>query len=306
MTDLVKLHQVTMEDKYDRRNIREKVFNDVMGSLESSLELPIQAALDGMMEYVSIEHPYVSKNTRAKTLKFAATLAPIDILVEMLLLIIPVKGPQPIQAIVGRLAKYMPHSDLLDRLKTASDLVAIGGIADLFDIIPASVSVSGSLMIESRFELNPETVEYISNTKYLPPMLCPPVELTGNFGPATLTHQESVILGNINHHNKPVALDTLNISNGIALSLDIPTMMTEETSKKPLDTPEKIASFHQMKTSSQVVYSELVDAGNKFYLRWRFDMRGRSYSQGYHVNMQGTSYKKSLINLHEKHVITGV
>ena len=43
-----------------------------------------------------------------------------------------------------------------------------------------------------------------------------------------------------------------------------------------------------------------------FYFTWKYDKRGRIYSQGYHVNIQSTSFKKSLINLHNKLVVTGV
>jgi len=161
-------------------------------------------------------------------------------------------------------------------------------------------------MVKANFSLEEKTKQFIANTKYLPPMLVPPREITSNRSCGYLTKTESVILGKMNHHDKPLALDVLNISNNIALSLDRSMLRFHEKSKKPLDSLEKIDNHRRMVNSSKVVYKELIEQGNKFFLTWRPDKRGRVYSQGYHVNLQSTSYKKALINLHEKHLITGV
>ena len=46
--------------------------------------------------------------------------------------------------------------------------------------------------------------------------------------------------------------------------------------------------------------------GNKFYFTWKFDSRGRMYSQGYHCNLQATEYKKAILNFSHEELINGI
>ena len=39
------------------------------------------------------------------------------------------------------------------------------------------------------------------------------------------------------------------------------------------------------------------------FITHKFDKRGRIYSQGYHVHIQGTSYKKAILELHNKEMV---
>ena len=64
-----------------------------------------------------------------------------------------------------------------------------------------------------------------------------------------------------------------------------------------------MSNFLRLIISSRKVYQELLSYGNSFYLNWRFDKRGRMYSQGHEVNIQSTSYKKALINLTKREII---
>lgn len=265
--------------------------------------LKVDKAIDYINNYKSAEHKYyASKRTRIDAL----TMKPLDIVTEILIIVMEHEGPQPIQGIAGRLGTILGYKDIFEGIQTASELISVVCFSDLYDIIPAKDSTTGSLMVKSNFSLEEKTKQFLANTKYLPPMLVEPLEIVDNRSCGYLTKTESIILGKMNHHDKPLALDVLNISNKIALSLDRSMLRFHEVSKKPLDSLEKVDNHRRMVNSSKVVYKELLEQGNKFYLTWRPDKRGRVYSQGYHVNLQSTSYKKAMINLHEKHLITGV
>jgi DNA-directed RNA polymerase len=44
-------------------------------------------------------------------------------------------------------------------------------------------------------------------------------------------------------------------------------------------------------------------AGNRFYMTHKYDKRGRTYSQGYHINPQGNDWNKAVIEFADKEVI---
>ena len=46
--------------------------------------------------------------------------------------------------------------------------------------------------------------------------------------------------------------------------------------------------------------------GNKFWLQNKVDKRGRIYTSGYHISPQGSSFKKAMINLANKEIVTGL
>jgi DNA-directed RNA polymerase len=47
----------------------------------------------------------------------------------------------------------------------------------------------------------------------------------------------------------------------------------------------------------------LAVADDRFYLTNKYDKRGRTYSQGYHVNPQGADWNKGVIELADKELI---
>jgi DNA-directed RNA polymerase len=56
--------------------------------------------------------------------------------------------------------------------------------------------------------------------------------------------------------------------------------------------------------SSKVVTKQVLSLGNEFYLTHKYDKRGRSYSQGYHINYQGNAWNKAVVCLADKEFVT--
>jgi DNA-directed RNA polymerase len=50
----------------------------------------------------------------------------------------------------------------------------------------------------------------------------------------------------------------------------------------------------------------MVQCGNHFYLTHKVDKRGRIYACGYHINTQGTAFKKAQLELVNEEIVTGV
>lgn len=298
MSGFAEQKQMMIENKYSR-HLKRKIITDSIKYMDFCARKSELHEL--LREYVKGDY-YDSKNRRIRYLR--DNFAMMDVIDELIIIVIPEVGEQPIQAVASKLAAFLEYDDIYDGIKTASEIIAIAASVDLYDIIMPYASSTGALMIESLYELDEDTIQKLENLKYLPPMICEPRPITDNNCSGYLTKSESVILGSQNHHEEPQALDVLNICGKIPLALDKAVLALEEKPKKELDTEDKMANWLRMIISSREVYKELLLEGNMFYLNWRFDKRGRIYSQGYHVNIQSTSYKKALINLHKKEVIT--
>ena len=292
--------QVSIEDHYGRHNIRGRLLSDITGSVGASLTGTLKMAERLILAYSQGSY-YESKESR---IKFLINEWDIEqLLIEIMILVFPCSTPVPIQQITGPLGNILGYHNTMDGVRTASELLAVACRADLFDIIPATSSSTGSLMVVSRYTLEEHTLQAIADTKYLPPMVCRPKQIKWNGDCGYLTKNESVILGSHNHHLHTQALDVLNIMNAIPLALDEEILQYAEESKKPLDTPQKADNWRRLVNSSTKVYEELLELGNRFYLTHKYDKRGRIYSQGYHVNIQSTSFKKASLVLADKEII---
>jgi hypothetical protein len=162
-------------------------------------------------------------------------------------------------------------------------------------------------MLVSRIPLSSALIKFVENSSYLPPMVCEPLELTTNYCSGYLSHKDSLILGKSNHHDGDICLDVLNTINKVELQLDTKFLSTvEETPTFELDTPEKIAQWDRFKRQSYKFYSLMVSQGNRFYLTHKYDKRGRIYAGGYHINSQGTAFKKASIELAREELVEGM
>lgn len=309
MSELLKLEQSIIEGKYSRKNIRQKVMDDIKTATEGEMNHVFVSAIQLLDKYLMSDGGYASKNARIHHVCDLIygdnpVLTKEDLITEIFLIVIQVEGIQTIQTVCGQLAPLLRFSDVFDAIKTAAEILAVVCDCDLYNIIAPADSETGTLTVSCNYSLDEETKQYMASTKYLPPMICKPSYITSNRDNAYLTVTESMILGHSNHHDEYINLDNLNLANSFALSLDENILQYEEESSKPLDTEEKRKNFERLRAGSREVYDELLDQGNKFHNTLRYCKRGREYTQGYHVHIQATSHKKALINLYKKEVIT--
>ena len=54
-------------------------------------------------------------------------------------------------------------------------------------------------------------------------------------------------------------------------------------------------AFERYDRVSHDVLAGLMAQGNRFHLTYKYDKRGRTYAQGYHVNPQGSDWNKACV-----------
>lgn len=297
------LLQHVIEDRYGRHNIRSRIRKELES--DDVIQLKLLMAADSLKAWIEAKASYPSKQVRKSFLLEDCDLSPKEIIDDIMLVVMQHKGSVPVQTVAGIVGPLLGFEDLFDGVKTAAEIIGVMAVDDLFDVVMANDTEEGTMMIQCGYSLDEETMQYLASTKYLPPMIVPPKKVQHNYAEQYLTKRESLILGgSINHHNNKLSVDVINILNQQALSLDEEIAEMPEVPNKELDTVEKQQQFNEMCLASKEVYRELIKHGNEFYFTHKFDKRGRIYSQGYHVNIQATEYKKALINLAEPIKVT--
>jgi len=286
--------QIDVEARYSRRCIRARVMADI--DTENSV---FQACVELINKY-RVGTYYSTKHERVNNL----TLSDAEIAIELFTVVLPIHVISPIQSLCTLLGAKLGYPELLDGIKTAAELFAICEESKVFTIFHSNdhANGTGTLAIQANYSLEGETMAFINQTKYLPPMVCRPSLWVSNRSGGNLTGSKSLILGHLNHHDQKQALDVINILQNIGWSLNGVVDYVEQ-SKKELDTADKLKQFNLMQAESTAVYDELIELGNEFYFVWKYDKRGRMYSQGYHCNLQGTEYKKAILNFSKKELI---
>lgn len=288
--------QHTIELTYGKQHIKDVVLKEIDPASKI-----VQSIIDKINIYRHKTYSYKSKNVRVKSLRPSS----IQITIDLIIAVITVEEVvTPVQVVISKLLPHLQYVSVLDGVKTAGEILAVceGELYSLYHNTDYE-NATETLGIKPNFQISQETRDFINNAKYLPPMLCKPVKWKGNYGYGHLTGSKSLVLGSTKS-TQTQNLDTINTLQDIEWELNEDILEFMEISKKALDTPEKKENFNRMCNTSEQVYQGLLDQGNKFYFVWKYDFRGRSYCQGYHVNLQGNSYRKAIINFKHKELLT--
>jgi len=85
-------------------------------------------------------------------------------------------------------------------------------------------------------------------------------------------------------------MDSLDILNNVAFTIDKSISILEDPSY------DKSEHKHLEKSRSKELVNKYINI-KEFYFRHFYDTRGRIYSRGYHINPQGTKYKKAMLTM---------
>jgi hypothetical protein len=161
--------------------------------------------------------------------------------------------------------------------------------------------------------ISDELNDQLNMYQYPMPMVVPPRELVENMQSAYLTVTNSVLLKDT-HHEDDVCLDHLNRCNQVKYSINMNVVQFVRNQWKNMDKPKEGESaqefekrkraFDKYDKSSREVIKRLTDITDVFYLTHRYDKRGRTYCQGYHVNYQGSPWNKACVEFTTKEVTT--
>lgn len=205
--------------------------------------------------------------------------------------------PELFTSVTGQLAGALKMSEKAHGIITIGEMLAILCLTDAFDIVKADRSAS--LVVQSRIPLSDRLLAFVQQTRYLPPLVCEPDELTTNYESPYLTFNDPLVLGAGNSHSEDICLDVINIQNRVALSLDLEFLCTrEEEPTKPITVDaiqaralkdnvhltrpqaaqlmrEQQDAWDKFKTESYETYHLLASQGNRFWFAHRVDKRGR-------------------------------
>ena len=291
--------QESIERQYNRKHIDGYIRDSINASPIMQAKMEQGVAL--IQEYMSKDY-YPSKNARIKQ------LGPLDIPSLVLTLFVGVAyclKEELFTSVTAQLAGRLKLSDTTAAITTVAELIAVLCLTDAFDITKANRQAS--LVVVSRIPLEPSVVRFIENSRYLPPMVCEPLEVRNNYSSGYLTHNDSLILGSGNHHDGDLCLDVINLVNRVQLQLDTQFLSTvEEHPTFEVNTPEQHEQWMSFKRQSYEFYTLIARSGNQFWLTNKVDKRGRLYAQGFHVTTQGTPFKKAAIELANEELVTGV
>lgn len=289
--------QEDIERKYNRRHIDGYIRSEIFSNPE--MVAKIEHGVQLLEAYRSKHYSYDSKNLRV------AQLADLDLqqLVEDLFVgVAYCQREELFTSVTAQMAGRLRFSDRKEAIQTVAEIMATLCLTDAFDI--GKTNRFASLTVISRIPLSAELLDFIEHSQYLPPMVCEPLALTSNYSSGYLTHTDSLVLGQHNHHDGDLCLDVLNTMNRVALKLDVEFLChVEEQPTFELDTQDKCDQWARFKRQSQRFYKLMYDYGNRFYLTHKVDKRGRIYASGYHITTQGAPFKKAMLELaHEETV----
>ncbi len=173
---------------------------------------------------------------------------------------------------------------------------------DMVDYDPVTKSIIMA------YDIEPATREMLDMFQYPLPMVEEPDYVNHNRQTGYQTIRGSLILRD-NHHNEDICLDHVNRSNAIPLSLNANVVAFIQNKWKGLDRKKmtetqedylkRVKAFNKYDSTSRDILAALLAFGNRFWLTHKYDKRGRSYCQGYHVNYQGTDWNKAVIEFAE-------
>lgn len=164
-----------------------------------------------------------------------------------------------------------------------------------------------------KYDITQDVQDDLDRYQFPLPMVVEPRELKTNNDTGYFTSRNSVILKD-NHHNKDVCLDHLNHMNRIRLTLNNDVASFIENKWRNLDKPKpgedrkdfdrRRKAFEKYDRTARDVMSHLDICGEEgFYLTHKYDKRGRVYCQGYHVNYQGNTWNKAVINFANQEIV---
>ena len=219
-----------------------------------------------------------------------------DLLVQMVL---HKRAGLPI--LVGILRKHFKGDN-----QACADALLLACQIDLVDWNPATEQFI------VKYDITQDVQDDLDRYQFPLPMIVEPRELKTNSDTGYFTSRNSVILKN-NHHDKDVCLDHLNHMNRVKLTLNNEVVSFIENSWRNLDKPKpgedrkdfdkRKKAFEKYDRTARDVMAHLEIAGGEFYLTHKYDKRGRVYCQGYHVNYQGNTWNKAVIEFAQAEMV---
>lgn len=141
---------------------------------------------------------------------------------------------------------------------------------------------------------------------FLPPAKYEPLDWTSKYDGGYAYSRHYAILGSkYNKHNDYINIKVLNDLQRIPYELTSVVDLDEEFEPKCKDSESREQAIKQFELRQKIakeIYAEYKNI--PFYFIWQYDKRGRLYSRGYDLNIQGNEYRKASLRFHNKEKLT--
>ena len=219
----------------------------------------------------------------------------LDVLVQMAL-----HKRATLPTLVGIMRPYFGDAQV------TADMLYKCAVADLMDWDPKSEQFI------VRFEISDDVQEELDLFQFPLPMVVRPRRVTNNKQSGYVLGGGSLILRH-NHHDDDICLDHINRANGIRFVIDHKTARMVKNQWRNLDKPKpgetkedfnrRKKAFDKYDRNTKAVMDILGESSEDFYLTHKYDKRGRTYCQGYHITYQGSPWNKAVIQLVDKEIV---
>ena len=289
--------QARVEQAYSKKQ-RVKIVRACVKSFATGedYEMHLKLISEAIDKYTDKDH------TDERTIRAAARTKLVDktILVERIVeTTLTCSQWKPIQQIalnVGRLV-YPLHD--VKAFLVGLQILAYGTLGNFYQV----TNSNNSLKIRCKYQLDPVTTRKLNGLAHLPPMVCRPNKVVSHKECGYLTQREHVILKPIKQHEEPMPFDALNHANSMPWSIDGEIAQLKEVPSKQFNSVAESDEHKRVSDRTEAEKAFIIRSGNKFWWLNRYCTRGRTYTQGYLVNIQGTPYKKALINYADEYVV---
>lgn len=284
-------------ERYSRKYQKSKI-KALCESQNKSIEVLSNKILEWKEEYLkgNIGKPYKAKTDIVNMIDedIADELA-ISILFTTILL-----GKTTFQSYIGHVASQINLE--LESFRKAQLSAWILAYCDggAYDIIAPAIGFMMNYNVEPKICLSIEDSEELARCFFLPPSKEKLNDWTNPFNGGYSFEKSYAILGDsFNRHNYPIDLKTLNILQSVRYKLtnnvDTPQVLEDDASE------DRVVQFALSEIQTRKVLKDYRD--DEFSFVWKFDKRGRVYSVGYDINVQGDSYRKASLEFAKTEVV---
>lgn len=298
-TNLQVVRQEMIELRYNRKHIDKKI-KDVIVNTPEYADM-VEHGVELLEDWLKQDF-YESKNARLEEVR---EMDLKEVVTEVLIGLSYFTKEQLYVNAASQISFRLGFNDRVVAVKTTAEIIAVLYGTYAFDLIKESRLAS--IKIKSLITLPDSLIEFMERSSYLPPMVCEPLEITHNYSSGYLTHNDSVITGSGNHHDGNVCLDVINKVNKVAMTLNVEFLkLIEEENNSELVTQDQVDNWEIFVQQSKEFEIMMIQNGNRIYFNHKVDTRGRIYCQGYHINYQGTAFKKACLDFADQEEVTGV
>lgn len=219
--------------------------------------------------------------------------------------------------VVASCVHNMPHSEMVDKLTTAAELITLMGVKGMLKCFNTDQSivthedketgeVTKVISVAPLILCDAETNDKLDMLMHVPPMIVKPALIQSNSDCAYLTERQhkNVMLGKHNFSKtRQLSLDVINMANSVEYSLDLEylTMIEDvlsvgKKSKLGIITPKMQEEFLRHQQQATAIMVEMVRYGNRFYLTHHFDTAERLYCRGHHISYMGKKFKQAALD----------